>query len=279
MSPSTDQINQADIESELIEEMAAFAGELAAAAATETLPAFRNSGPVENKAQGQDFDPVTAADQAAERAIRTLIEKRYPDHGIIGEEWDNKDGTSPFAWILDPIDGTRGYIAGIPAWTTLIGLTYEQRPVLGLIDQPYIGERFVGIDTLERREAWLERGGTRATITTSDCSSLAEAILTSTTPDLFNAQELARFDTVKDAARLTRYGLDAYGYALIAIGTIDVVVEAGLAPYDIQPLIPVIHGAGGVVTNWDGELPLKGGQILAASSAELHSAALSRLKV
>ena len=277
MSPSTDQINPADIESDLIDEMVAFAGELATAAATETLAAFRNSGPVDNKADGSDFDPVTAADRAAEKAIRMLIEDRYPEHGIIGEEWGVQKGTSPFAWILDPIDGTRGYISGIPAWTTLIGLTHEQRPVLGIIDQPYIGERFVGIDALKRRETWLEHDDTRTQITTSDCSTVAQAILTSTTPDLFTSQERTRFDAVKRAARLTRYGLDAYGYALMSLGTIDLVVEADLAPYDIQPLIPVIHGAGGLVTNWNGELPLTGGQIVAASGADLHREALSYL--
>jgi len=277
MSPSTDQIKPTDIEPGLIEELVAFAGALATAAAGETLSAFRNTSHVDNKADGSDFDPVTAADRAAEKAIRDLIEEHYPEHGIIGEEWGTKEGTSPFAWILDPIDGTRGYIAGIPAWTTLIGLTHQKRPILGVIDQPYIGERFVGVDTSTRQEAWLERGGSRTAINTSDCSRLTEATLTSTTPDLFNAEELSRFNNVKQAAQLTRYGLDAYGYALLSLGTIDLIVEASLAPYDIQPLIPIIHGAGGLVTNWDGELPLDGGQIVAASSADLHREALGYL--
>lgn len=278
MPPSTDQISPADIESHLMDELTAFAEELAVAAAGETLAAFRNAGDVENKAGEADFDPVTAADRGAEKAIRKLIEERYPDHGIVGEEWGLKDTNSDFSWILDPIDGTRGYISGIPAWTTLIGLTYRGQPVLGLIDQPYIGERFIGIDTSARRGAWLERAGTRTKITTSSCASLSSAILTSTTPDLFNADEFARFDSVKNAARLTRYGLDAYGYALMSLGTIDMVIESGLAPYDIQPLIPVIHGAGGIVTNWDGDLPLDGGQIVAAANGALHGEVLARLQ-
>ena len=277
MSPSTDQIRPAEVDHDTVDEMLTFAGELAAAAAAQTLPPFRNIGQVDNKADGRDFDPVTAADRSAEKAMRALIEKSYPEHGVIGEEWARKDGTSPFAWILDPIDGTRGYIAGIPAWTTLIGLIYEGRPVLGVIDQPYIGERFIGVETRNRQEAWLERGGARTHISTSNCTSLSNAILTSTTPDLFSAQEGAQFEAVKQSAKLTRYGLDAYGYALTALGTIDLVIESDLAPYDIQPLIPVIHGAGGRVTNWQGDLPLSGGQILAAATAELHSEALNRL--
>ena len=277
MSPSTDQFTPASLESDTLDELIAFAGTLADAAAAETLPLFRTINSIDNKAVGHDFDPVTAADRNAEKVLRTLIEDRYPDHAIVGEEWGRKDGSSPFSWVLDPIDGTAGYIAGSPAWTTLIGLAHEGVPILGIIDQPFIGERFTGVETQARLSAWYERNNTHQVIRTSTCQAVSEAILTTTSPYLFSAQERPQYKTVESAARLTRYGLDGYGYGLLSLGAMDLVVEAGLAAYDIQPLIPVIRGAGGVVTNWDGALPLDGGQIVAAATADLHAEALKLL--
>jgi myo-inositol-1(or 4)-monophosphatase len=219
------------------------------------------------------FDPVTAADRGAERAIRALIEVRHPDHGIEGEEYGSRAGAGRFVWSLDPIDGTRAFICGLPGWTTLIALLEGGAPVVGLIDAPMVGERYLGGST---GSTMITAGGQRA-LRTSGCRSLAEARLATTDPYLFAAGEAEAFERLRRAARLTRYGFDAYAYARLAAGGIDLVAENGLKPHDYHALVPVIRGAGGVVGNWRGGEDLSEGEILAAASPELFDAAVEAL--
>jgi len=258
-----------------IDEMASFALDLADAAAAVTLPHFRSGLAVDNKRGRFAFDPVTAADRDGEAAIRKLIGERYPDHGIFGEEHGKETGTSPLTWVLDPIDGTRSFISGVPLWGTLIALNDGERPVIGLMDQPYIGERFVG------RPGGSELIGPMGTtpLKTSACTKLEEALLGNTDPGMFDFEdEKAAFREISSKVRLRRFGGDCYFYCLLAAGTLDLVIESGLQPYDIQALIPVIENAGGVVTNWSGGDAQNGGQVVAAANYELHEEALKILE-
>ena len=257
--------------------LTAFAHELADAARGETLPRFRSTLAVDNKVAA-DFDPVTDADREAERVIRALIEQRYPVHGVLGEEHGEHLPEAPLRWVLDPVDGTRSFICGAPTWTTLIALECEREPVLGVIEQPYIGERWIG--TGER--AWLHRGGSVQDIATSGCERLAEAIISTTDPraiGYFSEAEEAAFARLAAACRLARFSMDAYAYALLATGQIDLVVEAGLKHYDYAALAPVIRGAGGVITDWQGEGfdADAGGHTVAAATPQLHAEALAML--
>lgn len=252
-------VSDADLQSLL-----AFIDELAEAARAAILPFFRQAMTVENKA-AQGFDPVTEADRAAETVMRALIAARFPDHAIHGEEFADVEGASPWRWVLDPIDGTRAFMAGLPTWGVLIGLTYEGEPVLGALDQPYLEERFVGFPggaTFSGRHG-------RRDLKVSPCAVLTQATLSTTDPDLFTPAEKGAFDQVRAAARLTRLGLDCYAYGMLAAGHIDLVVESGLKPVDILPLVPLIEGAGGVVTDWRGRPVRSGGQVVAAASREI----------
>jgi histidinol phosphatase-like enzyme (inositol monophosphatase family) len=254
--------------------LADFAGTLADAAAVVTLKHFRSDLGVDNKLDGNAFDPVTIADRDAETAIRALIEGHYPDHGILGEEHGAKSGTSAFKWVLDPIDGTRSFISGVPLWGTLIALNDGDYPVVGVMDQPYTGERFVG----RPGRAEFLRGGRPKKLTTRACPSLSEAILGCTDPAMFTeGAELEAFSDVSTKTRLTRYGTDCYFYCLIAAGHADLVIEASMQPYDIQALIPIVEGAGGIVTNWLGEDAQNGGRIIAAGDKRVHAQALDIL--
>lgn len=258
-----------------IDELASFALDLADAATAVTLPHFRSGLAVDNKRGRFAFDPVTAADRDGEAAIRKLIGERYPDHGIFGEEHGKETGTSPLTWVLDPIDGTRSFISGVPLWGTLIALNDGTRPVIGLMDQPYIGERFVG------RPGGSELIGPMGTtpLKTSACTKLEEALLGNTDPAMFDVEdEKAAFREISSKVRLRRFGGDCYFYCLLAAGTLDLVIESGLQPYDIQALIPVIENAGGVVTNWAGGDAQNGGQVVAAATYELHEQALKILE-
>ena len=246
---------------------AAFASRLAAAAREVTLLAAERT--IEDKSKGGIFDPVTDADRDAERAMRDLIEAEYPDHGIAGEEYDDRPGRGPHRWSLDPIDGTRSFICGLPTWTTLIALLEQDEPILGLIDAPRLDELYIG----DGKHAWLNG----EEIGTSACRSLGTARLSTTDPYLFQGQEAAAFARLRNAVRVTRYGHDAYGYARLAAGTIDLVAESGLKPHDWQALVPVIRGAGGMVGNWRGEADLSDGQILAAATRELFDEAVEIL--
>ncbi|SOC09183.1 inositol monophosphatase family protein [Rhodobacter maris] len=252
---------------------------LAEVARATTLAYFRPAGGIgaENKISA-GFDPVTVADRATEAAMRALLAERRPEDGIWGEEQGVVRGRSGLTWVLDPIDGTRGYMSGTPTWGVLIALSEEGEttpgaPLLGVIDQPYIGERFVGGFGVARVTGPLGEMG----LSTRPARALSEAVLFSTFPEVGTAEEGAAFARLAGQVKLTRYGMDCYAYALIAAGQIDLVVEAGLQPYDVAAPIAVIAAAGGVVTDWTGGPAHAGGRVLAAANAEIHAAALAVL--
>lgn len=255
-------------------EFLAFAGTLADAAASAALPLFRNLDAVENKDTQGDFDPVTQADKAAELAMRAMISDHYPDHGIIGEEHDNVDSKCGLNWVLDPIDGTRAFVAGMPVWGTLIALGDGTGPQVGVIEQPYIGERWAAGPT---GGTFRDRTGTRP-LKTSGCTDIAQATIMATHPAIFTTDaEIAAFEKAEAAARQVRWGGDCYQYGLLSIGTVDLVIESSLQPFDVHALIPVVRAAGGVITNWSGGDAKDGGQIIAAATPELHDQALQIL--
>jgi histidinol phosphatase-like enzyme (inositol monophosphatase family) len=222
---------------------------LNAGAAQVILPLFRADHGLENKASHGAFDPVTAADKGAEAAIRQLISKTFPDHGVIGEEYGEDRPDADFVWVLDPVDGTRAFVAGLPVWTTLIGLRYQGAPVLGLIGQAYLDEAFVGSKALGSR---LIRGETSLPLSVRACPQLSDAVIATTDPGLFDAHEAAAWTDVRAKSRLARFGCDAYAYAMVALGKMDMVLETGLKSWDIEAAIPVIEGAGGIVSDWHG---------------------------
>lgn len=246
---------------------------LADAARPATLAHFRSASlSADNKLAG-GFDPVTAADRASEAAMRAVLARLRPQDAILGEEEAAKPGTSGLTWVIDPIDGTRGYLSGTPTWGVLVGLADDQGSLLGIIDQPYIKERFWG----GFGEAWVEGPMGRAPLHARPARPLTEAILYSTFPEVGTQAEAAAFRRVVPNTRLTRYGTDCYGYALIAAGQIDLVIEAGLQTYDVMAPIAVIEAAGGLVTNWQGGPAHQGGQVLAAANAAVHAEALALL--
>ena len=243
-------------------------------AAAVTLPRFRSGLAVDNK-EAVGFDPVTEADKEAELAIRKLLGERFPDHSILGEEWEDKSGTAPYAWIIDPIDGTRAFITGVPVWGTLVGLTVGGRAVAGLMAQPFTGEVYLSLPG----EAGYYRGGQHLPLRTSKVTELSKAKMTATSPDIFDLTgTVLQWSAIRKSVLTTRYGLDCYGYALMAAGHVDLVVEAGLKNVDICPLIPIIQNAGGVVTTWDGGPAELGGNCVAAATPELHAAAMAVLR-
>ncbi len=249
-----------------------FMRRIAKAAAEQTLPRFRSHGDVSNKVAG-GFDPVTEADRMAERAIRTLIEEQFPDDAILGEEFGIKEGTSGREWVIDPIDGTRAFISGIPLWGTLVGLKVDGRAVVGMMAQPFTGELFMADGSAGYYEG---PGGDRKLATRKTCT-LGEATICTTTPALFLDGKRALYDAVEAASQLARYGTDCYAYAMLASGNVDLVIESGLQTYDIVALIPVVEAAGGVITSWDGGRADEGGDVIAAATPELHAEALALL--
>jgi histidinol phosphatase-like enzyme (inositol monophosphatase family) len=256
------------------DELWPFFAQLADAAAAQTLPRFRRSQAVDNKSAGGDFDPVTEADRETELALRAVISARFPDHGISGEEGLDVIGTSPWTWIIDPIDGTRSFVSGMPTWGTLIGVLHDGSPRYGMMSQPFVGESFIG----GGGTALHLRGDARDPMGCADTTLLKAATLFSTTPDMFAAgAEKAAFDALSARVQLTRFGADCYGYVLLAAGYIDLVVEANLGYYDIAPLIPIIESAGGVVSDWRGQPVRSGGQAIAAATPALLEAALGEL--
>lgn len=248
------------------------AHELADAARAETLRHFRGSD-LRTESKTGDFDPVTIADRSAEAVMRAVLASRRPEDGILGEEEDDKPSSSGLTWVLDPIDGTRGYISGTPTWGVLIALADAHGPQLGIIDQPYIGERFCGGPDRATMTGPLGERDLRARKTTA----LADATLFTTFPEIGTPEQRAAFERVAGKVKLVRYGCDCYAYALLAAGQIDLVIEAGLQPYDIQAPIAVIQAAGGVITDWSGAPAHNGGTALAAATHELHAAAVSLL--
>ncbi|PID35684.1 MAG: histidinol-phosphatase [Rhodobacterales bacterium] len=246
---------------------------LADAARGPALQYFRTAElAAENKLEG-GFDPVTVADRAAEAAMRAVLAERRPQDGIRGEEHGATEGESGLIWVLDPIDGTRGYISGTPTWGVLIAVGDADGPRLGIIDQPYIGERFVG----GFGAAYVEGPQGRAPLKTRPPRPLSEAVLFTTFPEVGSERDRAGFEAVARVAKLTRYGMDCYAYGLIAAGQIDLVIEAGLSDYDIQGPMAVVQAAGGIVTDWRGGPAHRGGQVIAAANREIHAEALRHL--
>ena len=252
----------------------AFVEELAAASGEALRPFFRTTLGVENKSISAGFDPVTAADRAAEAAMRTLIKRTFPEHGIVGEEFPADNPDAEYVWVLDPIDGTKSFICGMPVWGTLIALTRGGDPIYGMMHQPFIGEHFSGDGSAA---SYRGPAGDRA-LRARPCAELGEAILATTSPLLMSGGDLNAFRSVEHAVRLSRYGGDCYAYCMLAAGQVDLVIETGLKPYDVLPLIPIIEGSGGVVTTWENERAHAGGRIIAAGDRRLHAQALAILQ-
>ncbi|MGU3577124.1 histidinol-phosphatase [Brucellaceae bacterium C25G] len=249
----------------------AFFEKMADVAAKESLPRFRQFNEIDNKYE-TGFDPVTEADRAAERAIRALIGEEFPDHGILGEEYGAHNTDRSHVWVIDPIDGTRAFISGLPVWGTLVGLTVDGDAKAGMMSQPFTGELFFS----DGKGSYLSHGAVplRA-LKTRQISNLNEATLFTTTPSLFKDKKSESFKRLQDKVRLTRFGVDCYAFAMLASGFVDIVIETGLQPYDIVALIPIIEQAGGIISQIDGGPAEAGGDIIAAATPELYKAALA----
>jgi myo-inositol-1(or 4)-monophosphatase len=254
-------------------DFAVFVDELATVSGEAILPFFRTSLGVEDKGQARGFDPVTAADRAGETAMRTLIRRTFPDHGIMGEEFGAERPDAEYVWVLDPIDGTKSFISGMPAWGTLIALTRLGEPVFGMMHQPFIRERFAGDGAAAHYRG---PAGDRE-LRVRRCGALDKALLQTTSPLLMNDQDRSAFRRVEAAVQLSRYGGDCYAYCMLAAGHVDLVIETELKPHDVVPLIPIISGAGGIVTTWEGDAPEQGGRVIAAGDPRIHEAALKLL--
>jgi histidinol phosphatase-like enzyme (inositol monophosphatase family) len=252
-----------------------FARELVCAAGEAILPHFRVPIDIENKGDARDYDPVTEADRAAERVIRETIGLRYPSHRIRGEESGVSGGDSGLTWVIDPIDGTRSFVLGQLHWGTLIALYDGTKPVLGIMNQPFVGESFSAV---AGGEATWQRGRDRRILRTRRCGRLGEAMLACTTLDMFTTEtRRAAFERVRARVRLARFGSDCYGYCLLAMGLIDVVVESSLQAYDVQALIPIVEAAGGRISRWDGSACEEGGDVVACGDPALHREVLAIL--
>ncbi len=246
---------------------------MADAARAAILPHFRAPDLAAANKSEDDFDPVTAADREAEAAMRDILARERPDDGILGEEFAAQPSTSGLTWVLDPIDGTRAFIAGTPTWGVLIAVNAGGAPIYGIVDQPFTGERYEGgLGTAQ----WTRAGAERP-LATRPCATLAEAVLFTTFPEVGTQAERSGFEAVRDRVRMVRYGMDCYAYALVALGQVDLVIEAGLNAYDIQGPQAVIEGAGGIVTAWDGGPVHDGGRAVAAGDARIHAQALELL--
>jgi len=251
----------------------AFIGRLATASGEVILPFFRTSLSIDNKSMVHEFDPVTEADRAAEAVMRRLIKANFPQHGIVGEEFGSEHEDAEYVWVLDPIDGTKSFIAGFPIWGTLIALMHRGTPVFGMMHQPFIGERFSG----DSGSAFYSGSAGKRRLAVRRYASLQDATMFTTSPLLMNAADRASFGRVEQAVRLTRYGGDCYSYCMLAAGHLDLVIETELKPYDIAALVPIITGAGGIVTTWEGSPATGGGRIVAAGDKRVHEAALKLL--
>src|SRR6201993_822290 len=250
-----------------------FLDRLAAASSEVILPYFRTSLSVEDKSLGAGFDPVTVADRAAEQAMRALIREHFPSHGIVGEEYGADRPDADYVWFLDPIDGTKSFISGMPAWGTLIALLRSGQPVFGMMNQPFTRERFSGDGGRAHYRGPIGERDLRVRA----CADLAKAVLFTTSPLLMNTHDRETFGRVEAAVRLSRYGGDCYAYCMLAAGHVDLVIETELKPYDVLPLMPIIVGAGGVITTWEGGAPHAGGRIIAAGDKRVHAAAMEVL--
>lgn len=230
-----------------------------------TLPLFNGDMTVTNKAE-RGYDPVTNADTDAEEKLRQLILQTFPNDSIAGEEFADVDGENDWLWTLDPIDGTRAFVAGVPVWSTLIALSYKNAPIIGLIDHPAMNKSFWGVPG----KSWMVHAGVQTPIKARGCDRLLDAVLGCTEPlAMLNAGELAAYNIIRRGTRFSRLGLDAYGYSMVAAGKMDIIIESQLKPCDVRALIPVIEGAGGRVTNWHGGSCIDGGQVVAVGDASL----------
>ena len=253
----------------------AFANRLADISGAVIRPYFRQRIDVAHKQGDHAFDPVTEADRGAERAIREMIARERPDDAVLGEEYGETQGSSGARWVLDPVDGTRAFISGRHEWGSLIALEQGGQAVLGILDQPVLGERFIGVNGA----AHLVQAGQSTRLQTRACGELKAAILCATDPSAyFEAAEQKAFARVASQVRMTRYGGDCYLFAALALGFVDLIIEAGLNAWDAAALIPIVEGAGGVITNWQGGSCADGKQILAAGDKRVHAAALERLR-
>ncbi len=257
-----------------------FIDELATASGETILPFFRSSIGAVDKSGGGVFDPVTEADRAAETLLRGLIKRSFPSHGIIGEEFGSENADAEYVWVLDPIDGTKSFISGLPLWGTLIALQHKGRPIYGMMHQPFTRERFSGDGA---GATWRGPSATKPDqlverkLHTRPCAGLKDATIMTTHPGLLPGETRERFFRVERETRLSRYGGDCYAYCALAAGHIDLVIESNLKPYDVAALIPIIEGAGGIVTTWAGEDAAKGGSIIAAGDRRVHDAAMALL--
>jgi histidinol phosphatase-like enzyme (inositol monophosphatase family) len=259
-------------------DFAQFVNELASLSGQAILPFFRSSFATKDKSGGGVFDPVTEADRAGEAAMRQLIRRTFPTHGIIGEEFGPEQSDAEYVWVLDPIDGTKSFISGLPVWGTLIGLQHRGRPCYGMMHQPFTRERFFG-DGQSATWRGLDRHGkgTERKLRSRACDSFGQATLMTTHPSLLTPETRMPYAKVEREVRLSRYGGDCYAYCMVAAGHVDLVIESGLKPYDICALVPIIEGAGGVVTDWNGGSAANGGAIIAAGDKRLHEKALKLL--
>jgi myo-inositol-1(or 4)-monophosphatase len=252
-----------------------FVDELASVAGEAILPFFRTTLTIDDKSRGTGFDPVTAADRAAEAAMRTLIRETFPAHGIIGEEYGSERADAEYVWLLDPIDGTKSFICGMPAWGTLIGLMRLGQPVFGMMHQPFTRERFTGDGATAHYRG---PAGDRL-LRSRRCRDIGDAILQTTSPRLMNETDRAAFERVENNVRLSRYGGDCYAYCMLAAGFVDLVIETELKPHDVAALIPIIEGAGGIITTWENAPAAGGGRIVAAGDSWVHAVAMDMLRV
>lgn len=261
-------------------DFAKFVEHLADVSGEAIRPFFRTALASDDKAHGGPFDPVTEADRAAELAMRRIIRATFPEHGVIGEEFGETAADAEYVWVLDPIDGTKSFICGFPTWGTLIGLMHRGQPCYGLMNQPFSRERFLGdgIASYWRGPSRVDAGREeRRQLVARPCPTLAQATMMTTSPQLIDPTLRERFERVESQVRLSRYGGDCYAYCALAAGHVDLVIETGIKPYDIIPLIPIITGAGGVVTTWEGESACAGGAIIAAGDPALHEIACDTL--
>ena len=266
-------------------DFAAFVERLAQVSGDVILPFFRSAIGAEDKSRGGVFDPVTEADRAAEAAMRRLIAQTFPAHGVIGEEYGQDRPDAEYVWVLDPIDGTKSFISGLPTWGTLIGLMHNGRPVYGMMSQPFTRERYSGDGKRSRLRTLAPMRGEQPptewatrTLRTRPCAELAQATVMTTSPALIKDDaDRAAYFKVERQARLVRYGADCYAYCALAAGFVDLVIETNLKPHDIVALAPIVEGAGGVITTWDGETAALGGRIIAAGDPRIYEAARAML--
>ncbi len=259
-------------------DFAAFVEDLARVSSEAILPFFRTAMHAADKSNGGMFDPVTEADRGAESAMRRLITRDFPSHGIVGEEFGDHAPDAEYVWVLDPIDGTKSFISGMPTWGTLIGLTHKGAPCYGMMHQPFTRESFIGDGAAATwRGTGIHGAHAERRLHVRRCESLAHATVMTTHPALLVDDTLAPFRRVEEKARLSRYGGDCYMYCMLAAGHVDCIIESGLKAYDIVALIPIVEGAGGVITAWDGGSPAKGGAIIASGDKRVHEEALKLL--